>query len=54
MRYDSQEDAFLCAQGRRLVCRREQTEFVLGQPDMELSEAQTTQISDLYHAMSTG
>ena len=32
MRYDSQEDAFLCAQGRKLLCRREQTELVSGQP----------------------
>ena len=32
MRYDPQNDAFLCAQGRKLLCRREQTEFVSGHP----------------------
>ena len=32
MRYDPQEDVFLCAQGRRLLCRREQTEMTLGLP----------------------
>jgi len=32
MRYDAQENSFLCAQGRKLVCRREQTELRSGQP----------------------
>ena len=32
MRYDPQEDAFFCAQGRKLPCRREQTEMASGQP----------------------
>lgn len=32
MHYDPQEDVFLCAQGRRLLCRREQTEWGAGQP----------------------
>lgn len=32
MCYDPQEDVFLCAQDRKLLCRREQTEFVSGQP----------------------
>lgn len=32
MHYDPEDDSFLCAQGRKLVCRREQTEFVAGKP----------------------
>lgn len=32
MHYDPEDDSFLCVQGRKLVCRREQTEFVAGKP----------------------
>lgn len=54
MRYDPQEDAFLCAQSRRLLCGREQAEFVSGQPvDMAWYRCESCQDSPKHPLLKT-